>query len=92
MSFDLKNPWGTYRKYELLEDRNAEIYGRQEVTADRIVLLEVIMSAVRAGVPKMNNQMIARYALINYFILYTIREIFDTDGVVAEIQRTRPNL
>src|SRR5206468_2492466 len=46
MAFDLKEPWATHRKYQVFEDRHADLFGRPEVTADRIVLCHVIAEAI----------------------------------------------
>jgi AIPR protein len=37
MAFDLKEPWATHRKYEIFEDKHSALFGRPEVTADRII-------------------------------------------------------
>jgi hypothetical protein len=46
MAFDLKEPWGTHRKYQVFEDKHSEIFGRPEVNAHRIVMLHLIVKAV----------------------------------------------
>src|SRR5205085_3729019 len=75
MSFDLKEPWGTHRKYEVFEDKHADLFGRPDVTADRIVLCQVVIQVIASKLPKIENQLFARYALTKYMLLYIIREI-----------------
>jgi len=36
MAFDLKEPWGTHRKYQVFDEKHADLFARPEVTADRI--------------------------------------------------------
>ena len=42
MAFDLKEPWATHRKYQVFDDKHAELFGRPYVNADRIVMLHII--------------------------------------------------
>ncbi|HTU46300.1 MAG TPA: AIPR family protein [Bryobacteraceae bacterium] len=78
MAFDLKEPWATHRKYQVFESKYAEIFGRPEVTADRIVMCQVIKEAIDAVEPKIENALLARYRLTRYLLLYIIREILES--------------
>jgi hypothetical protein len=55
MAFDLKEPWGTHRKYQVFESKHSDIFGRPEVTADRIVLCQVIKEAIDEASKKIEN-------------------------------------
>jgi hypothetical protein len=88
-AFDLGEPWATHRKHEIFEDKHAELFGRPEVTADRIVLLKVIMEAIEQEIPSIKNKLFGRYVLTRYLLLYVIREIFRNDGL-AEVIMTKP--
>jgi hypothetical protein len=48
-------------------------------------MLDVIMEAIDAAIPRIENQLIARYALARYLILYIIREILESDGMIDTI-------
>lgn len=85
MAFDLKEPWGTHRKYQVFEDKYADLFGRPEVTADRIVLCEVIVEAVDEALPNVKNQLFARYRLTRYLFLYVVRVIVENDPLAKEI-------
>jgi AIPR protein len=80
-AFDLKEPWTTHRKSEVLDDRHADLFGRPEVTADRIVLCQVIIDEIANGLPQLENQLAAKYVLIRYLLLYIVREIMEHDDV-----------
>ena len=80
-AFDLKEPWTTHRKSEVLDDKHADLFGRPEVTADRIVLCQVIINEITAALPTIQNQLIARYVLIRYLLLYVVREVMENDEV-----------
>jgi hypothetical protein len=51
-AFDLKEPWTTHRKSEVLDDKHADLFGRPDVTADRIVLCQVIIDAIANGLTR----------------------------------------
>jgi AIPR protein len=80
-AFDLKEPWTTHRKSEVLDDRHADLFGRPDVTADRIVLCQVIIDEIAKGLPQLENQLAARYVLIRYMLLYIIREVMEHDEI-----------
>jgi hypothetical protein len=88
MAFDLKEPWGTHRKYEVFDDKHADLFGRPEVTADRIVLCQVIMDAIEDGLQKIENKLFARYVLTCYLLLYIVRQILETDKLATQILLT----
>jgi len=81
MAFDLKEPWATHRKYQVFEEKHADLFGRPEVTADRIVLLRVINGVVTSALPNVDNQLIARYALMRFFLVYVVRLILEGDSL-----------
>lgn len=85
MAFDLKEPWGTHRKYQVFEDKYADLFGRPEVTADRIVLCEVVVEAIDEALPSVKNQLFARYRLTRYLFLYVVRVILENDPLSREI-------
>jgi hypothetical protein len=80
-AFDLKEPWTTHRKSEVLDDRHADLFGRPDVTADRIVLCQVIIDEIANGLPQLENQLAARYVLIRYLLLYIVRVVMEHDDV-----------
>jgi len=77
MSFDLKEPWGTHRKYQVFEAKHSDIFGRPEVTADRIVLCQVIREAIDNASNGIENSLFGRYRLTRYLLLYIVREIIE---------------
>lgn len=78
MAFDLREPWATHRKYQVFESKYADIFGRPEVTADRIVMCQSIKEAIDAVEPKIENTLLARYRLTRYLLLYITREILES--------------
>jgi len=85
MAFDLKEPWATHRKYQVFDDKYSQIFGRPEVTADRIVMCQVIFDAVVEALPAIKNQLVAKYALTRYALVYMVRNILEADKMFYEI-------
>lgn len=83
--FDLKEPWATHRKYEVFEDRHTDIFARPEVTADRIVLCQAMVEAISDNLSSISNQLLAKYVLTRYMLLYFVREILDSGNMASEI-------
>src|SRR3989338_5272685 len=88
MAFDLKEPWGTHRKYQVFEEKYADLFGRKEVNADRIVVCQVIAEAIEKALPEIKNTLMARYVLIRYMLLYMIRLILENDQLGREMLRS----
>jgi len=85
MAFDLKEPWATHRKYQVFDDKYADVFGRPEVTADRIVFCHSLMQNVKEAIPKINNQLFGKYALTRYTLLFILRMILEQDEIGKEM-------
>ena len=82
MAFDLKEPWATHRKYQVFDDKHAVLFGRPEVTADRIVMLHIVREEVDSQLKSaIENTLVAKYVLTRYVMMYVVREIFENDPV-----------
>lgn len=79
MAFDLGEPWGTHRKYELFDDKHADLFARPEVTADRILLCHVLATTIGEKVAAIENALFGKYALTKFAILFMLRQIMDAD-------------
>ena len=78
-SFDLKEPWGTHRRYQVFEDRYAQLFARPEVNADRILMLKILNELIVESIPRINNQLFGQYALTRHTILYILRQLLEED-------------
>jgi hypothetical protein len=85
MAFDNGEPWATHRKYQVFEDKYTELFARKEVTADRIVLCQVIADCIDEALPKLTNGLVAKYVLTRYMLLYFVRNILRKDDLWSEI-------
>ncbi len=85
MSFDLKEPWGTHRKYQVFEEKYADLFARPEVSADRIVLCQVIIEAILDTLINIENKLFAKYGLTKHLLLYIIRSIIEQDSLSKDL-------
>lgn len=81
LAFDIKEPWATHRKYQVFESKYADIFGRPEVTADRIIMCATIHKAIVSSLNKLTNRAMARYRLMEFFLLYVVRRVLESDEV-----------
>jgi hypothetical protein len=81
LAYDLKEPWTCHQTYKLFDELHAQIFGRQDVTGDRIIALREIYEAAKARLTIMDNEMFARYGLTRFLLLYLVREALQTDEV-----------
>ena len=80
VAFDLREPWTTHRKYQVFDEKYSEIFGRPEVTADRIVLCHVLMKKIEHELAQgLENKLFGKYALTRYLLLYAMRRALESD-------------
>lgn len=85
VAFDLFEPWTTHRKYQVFDERYSQIFGRPDVTADKIVFLHEIGEALKRSLPALKNELIGKYVLTKFIMLLTIRRILELDDVGREM-------
>ncbi|MBI2170951.1 MAG: AIPR family protein, partial [Chloroflexi bacterium] len=79
MSFDLKEPWATPRAYQVFDEKHADLFGRPEVTADRILLCHLLAKVAVTRLQDLENQLFAKYTLTKFAIMYMLRRILEQD-------------
>lgn len=84
-AFDLKEPWATHRRYQVFEEKHADIFGRPQATADRIVMCHIMMESIMDSTEKINNKLFGKYALTRYLMLYMLRCILENDSIGLEL-------
>lgn len=85
MSFDLKEPWGTHRKYQVFDEKHAELFGRPEVTADRMVMCHEMMKVIESLRSKIKNSLFGKYGITKQVILFMLRSILENDQLGKEL-------
>ena len=85
LAFDLKQPSSCHQSYKLFDELHAAIFGRPEVTADRIILANDIRNTIVGLLDSMSNQLFGRYTLTRYLLIYLLREALETDVTGKEL-------
>ena len=84
-AFDLKEPWATHRRYQVFEEKHAELFGRPQATADRIIMCHIMMKCIADSTEKINNKLFGKYILTKYVMLYILRNILENDNLGTEM-------
>ena len=79
LAFDLQEPWSCHQTYRLFDDRHSPIFGRPEVTAERIMALYEVYLAVVETLPQLESDLLAKYRLTRFFLIYLLRRVLDAD-------------
>lgn len=85
IAFDLKEPWITHRKYQIFDEKYVDIFGRPEVTAARIVFCHELFGQIQSRVGTLKNQLVGKYVLTQFYLLYILRRIFESDSFGAKL-------
>lgn len=85
LAFDLHRPWSAHQIYKVFDEQYAEIFGRREVTAARIVLIYKLHQLVEEAMSHVKDRPMATYALTQYFVLSTLASMLRTGEVARAI-------
>ena len=75
LAFDLLEPWSAHQVYKVFDEKYSDIFGRPEVTAQRIVFVQELMEAVDEALSDLENRSMASYTLTRYFLLFVLSKI-----------------
>jgi hypothetical protein len=81
LSFDIREPWSAHQIYKVFDEKYSVIFGRPEVTADRIVFVHDLLRVVDKALPGVKNRPMASYTLTRYFLLYVLSRILRDNEV-----------
>src|SRR5690606_33479589 len=70
LAFDLNEPWGAHQIYRVFDEKYADIFGRREVTAGRVIFIYRLLRIVDSALPRLTNKQMGSYTLTRYFALY----------------------
>ncbi|WP_419162367.1 AIPR family protein [Candidatus Palauibacter sp.] len=79
LAFDVKQPWSCHQSYKLFDELYGDIFARPEVTADRLVSLQQAHRAVLDVLPNITLEVMAKYRLLQFILLYLLRIALETD-------------
>ncbi|GGO41956.1 AIPR family protein [Deinococcus humi] len=81
MAFDLKEPWGTHRKYQVFDDKYSEIFAKPAINSDKIVFLHIIIGIIENKLAQIDNELIRKYTITKYVMLYIVRLVLESSEI-----------
>jgi hypothetical protein len=87
LAFDLKEPWTCHQTYKLFDELHSDIFARPEVNADRIIVAQDLYEIVTDSLPKISHQLMARYRLTRFFLLFLLRQALEQDVIGSDFCR-----
>lgn len=72
LSFDVLEPWSAHQIYKVFDEKYADIFGRPEITSDRIIFMHNLLQVVKDNLGGIENRAMASYTLTRYFLLYIL--------------------
>ena len=79
LAFDRQESWSCHQTYRLFDDLHGPIFARPEVNGGRIIALVEVYQAAIDALPDLRFQLMAKYRLTRFFLLYLLRRILETD-------------
>ena len=79
LAFDLQQPWTAHQTYKLFDELHSDIFARPEVDAHRIYALNIIQNSLLKSLGQIEDEMLGKYRLTRYFMLYVLRQALDSD-------------
>jgi hypothetical protein len=77
LAFDLDEPYSCHQVYKVFDEKYADIFGRPEVTASRIVFIHLLYDLISQHMGELRHTQMRGYALTKFFILNVIRHIME---------------
>lgn len=81
LAFDLLEPWSAHQVYKVFDEKYAQIFGRPEVNANRVIFMHRLLGIVDDSLPNLKNRPMASYTLTRYFLLYVLSRILRANDV-----------
>lgn len=81
LAYDVKEPWSCHQTYKLFDELHAQIFGRLEVTGERITTLYKMYRIILSKLDLIENQLFAKYSITQFLLVYLLRRIIETDEV-----------
>ncbi|SFS43322.1 AIPR family protein [Brevundimonas viscosa] len=75
LAIDLLEPWSCHQVYKIFDDKYAEIFGRKEVDAARVIHVIRLMRLIEKKIDGIEVKPLAHYALTRYFLASVLSRI-----------------
>jgi hypothetical protein len=84
LAFDVKEPWSCHQTYKLFDELHSRIFGRLEVTGDRVVTIYRMYRILVSKLDLIENQLFAQYGLTQFCLMYLLRRAIEIDATGRE--------
>ena len=92
LAFDLNEPYSCHQIYKLFDDKYADIFGRPEVSAARIVFLLKVYEEIKERIHEIGHKQMAGYALTTFFVLNVMRHVMEMSKRSYDLIRDRARM
>lgn len=92
LAIDLQEPWSCHQIYKIFDEKYAEIFGRIEVNASRIIHAMRLMDVVEDRLEGIDVKPLAHYALTKYFLVSVLSKILKDDEASNAIMKDPTSL
>lgn len=92
LAIDLCEPYSCHQNYKIFDDKYAEIFGRQEVNAARVIHVMSLMRLIDEQIDGIKLKPMAHYALTRYFLASVLAIILRSYDSTSEIMRNPTKL
>jgi hypothetical protein len=79
LAFDLGEPWACHQIYKVMDESYAEIFGRKQVSAKRIIVIHKIFQTVQGKLDQISKKAFGYYNLTSFMLLHVIARILQGD-------------
>lgn len=87
LAMDLLRPWSCHQKYKVMDELHSEIFGRPDVTGERILGYWECFKSLETALHAIDDRHFACYNLTKYFLLYATTCLIRTDPVGSAMLR-----
>lgn len=77
LAFDVKEPQSSHQIWKLFDELHSDIFGRREVSAERVVALWEIRRIVLEELEQMEHRKFATYSQTPFLMIYLLREALE---------------
>ena len=81
LAFDLGQPWTCHQTLRLFDELHSDIFARPTVNATHIVSRVDALAVVNNEIERLDHELVRKYALTKYFLLYLMAEALRTDKI-----------
>ncbi|KQW18847.1 hypothetical protein ASC80_15175 [Afipia sp. Root123D2] len=87
LAIDLLEPWSCHQIYKVFDDKYADIFGRKEVDAARVIFIMRIMWLIEKKLDGIEVRPLAHYALTKYFLASLLSKILRSSEGPRDVMR-----